>query len=276
MNKTIIVPNTIMLTIAAFVHEHVNNFFARSAINIMLMKEPIFVTKTIHQFLWDNTSPLVELVKPFIPSTLFPRTNIGMLYNYFYPEKMRFNVNIGTKHGFKEFFKINSLNYKPYIIGFKDSDYEDCKIYSIQEGRDGTGLPPYFNKDEDVINAYTFMIPRTYPTIYSKDIRIGGLDIYDCRFQEGIYKRLNNSQDECLGRTGSSELPEGLIDTSKIVFGVPFALSPPHFYGYKGVWNNYIRGLNGSDEEHGRSIGTQIYEVLHDVYDLLPNADASS
>lgn len=81
MNKTIIVPNTIMLTIAAFVHEHVNNFFARSAINIMLMKEPIFVTKTIHQFLWDNTSPLVELVKPFIPSTLFPRTNIGMLYN---------------------------------------------------------------------------------------------------------------------------------------------------------------------------------------------------
>lgn len=164
---------------------------------------------------------------------------------------MRFNVNIGTKHGFKEFFKINSLNYKPYIIGFKDSDYEDCKIYSIQEGRDGTGLPPYFNKDEDVINAYTFMIPRTYPTIYSKDIRIGGLDIYDCRFQEGIYKRLNNSQDECLGRTGSSELPEGLIDTSKIVFGVPFALSPPHFYGYKGVWNNYIRGLNGSDEEHG-------------------------
>lgn len=81
LNQTIIVPNMLLLTIASFVHEHVNNFFTRSAINMLMVNEPLFVNKTIYQFLWDNTSPLVELVKPLIPSTLFPRTNIGMLHN---------------------------------------------------------------------------------------------------------------------------------------------------------------------------------------------------
>lgn len=96
------------------------------------------------------------------------------------------------------------------------------------------------------------MIPRTYPTIYSKDMTIGLLDIYDCRFQEGIYKRFNDTElDDCLGRTGSSNLPEGLIDTSKIVFGVPFALSPPHFLGFKGIWEDYITGLQANEEDHG-------------------------
>lgn len=81
MNKTIIVPNMILLTLASMVHEHVNSFFARSAITMLMIKEPLFVNKTIYQFFWDNTSPLVEMVKPFIPSSLFPRTNVGMLYN---------------------------------------------------------------------------------------------------------------------------------------------------------------------------------------------------
>lgn len=94
------------------------------------------------------------------------------------------------------------------------------------------------------------MLPRAFETFCSKKIQRGSLDIFEFQFKESNYKRLNKSRSECLGKTGSVSLPDGLIDSSKIVFGVPFALSPPHFLGFNGPWEDYLGEFSPDPSQH--------------------------
>lgn len=81
LNQTVIVPNILVLTLASLVHEKINSIFTRTAVNMIIGKENIFVNVSIYDFLWNMESPTVERLKPFIPSSLFPRTNAGLLYS---------------------------------------------------------------------------------------------------------------------------------------------------------------------------------------------------
>lgn len=81
LNETVIVPNILVLTLASLVQEKINSIFTRAAVNMILSSEKIFVNASIYDFLWNMQSPTVERLKPFIPSSLFPRTNAGLLYS---------------------------------------------------------------------------------------------------------------------------------------------------------------------------------------------------
>ncbi|KAL5286467.1 SCRB7.2 family protein [Megaselia abdita] len=258
LNKTVIVPNVLVLTLASLVHEKINSIFTRAAVNMIISKESIFINASVYDFLWNMQSPTVELLKPFIPSSLFPRTNAGLLYSYFYPEQLDFNVNIGTKHGAENFFKVNTLNNDPFIIGYKDYEYESCPQYGIVGATETTGIQPNITKDS-IIKPYSFMLPRAFDTFLAKQYQRGILDIYEFQFHDQNYRRLNSSQRHCLGKTGSVYLPDGLIDSSKIVYGVPFALSPPHFLGFTGPWEEYLGEFAPDPEKH---ISSMVLEAV--------------
>lgn len=156
-------------------------------------------------------------------------------------------MNIGTKHGSENFFKVNSLNKQPFIIGYKGYEYENCPQYGIVGATETTGVQPNITS-QSIIRPYSFMLPRAFETFLAKKYRKGILDIYEFQFKDSNYRRLNSS--DCLGRTGSVDLPDGLIDSSKIVFGVPFALSPPHFLGFNGPWEDYLGEFTPDPEKH--------------------------
>lgn len=162
-------------------------------------------------------------------------------------------MNIGTKHGPENFFKVNTLNNEPFIIGYKDYEYESCPQYGIAGATETTGIQPNITA-ESIIKPYSFMLPRAFDTFLAKKYRRGILDIYVFQFHDNNYRRPNASQHQCLGKTGSVNLPDGLIDSSKIVFGVPFALSPPHFLGFSGPWEEYLGEFTPDPEKHISSI----------------------
>lgn len=167
-------------------------------------------------------------------------------------------MNIGTKHGPENFFKVNTLNSKPYIIGYKDDEYESCPQYGIVGATETTGIQPNITA-ESIIRPYSFMLPRAFHTFLAKKYRRGILDIYEFQFKDSNYQRPNASKGLCLGKTGSVELPDGLIDSSKIVFGVPFALSPPHFLNFSGPWEDYLGKFTPDPEKH---ISSMVLEAV--------------
>lgn len=78
LNKTIIVPNTIILTMATMAN---NNLLMKLPMNIVLHMESLFVNRTVYDFLWNFTSPTLDKLETVVPSSLIPATNAGILYN---------------------------------------------------------------------------------------------------------------------------------------------------------------------------------------------------
>ncbi|XP_055854253.1 lysosome membrane protein 2-like [Episyrphus balteatus] len=247
LNKTITTINPVLLGLAAMIHDQ---FIAKIAFDFLASKDHVFLNKTVYEALWNSTSPMLEMVKQ-IPFAA-PRPNAGIMYNSFYPTTTRYNVNIGPKHGYENFFKINTLNGKPRINAYGENFPKHCP-FSLVGASEGTGLPPHLSKDT-VIQAFTNNLCRTYPMVYNQTVKVGALDTYEFIFAPDIYKRAEDPEKDCMGKTGGVMLPDGLIDSSKCALGTPVALSNPHFWGFHGAWENYIEGLEPSREKHSSHI----------------------
>lgn len=78
INKTIVVPNTIVFTMATMAN---NKLLMKLPMNVVLHQEPLFVNRSIYDFLWSFTSPTLEKLKAVVPSALIPSSNAGILYN---------------------------------------------------------------------------------------------------------------------------------------------------------------------------------------------------
>lgn len=81
LNKTLVFPNVIALAMASIVHNQINNFITRAALNMILKSEKVFVRESVYNILWNFTCPTFERIKFMIPRYLFPRENAGILYN---------------------------------------------------------------------------------------------------------------------------------------------------------------------------------------------------
>lgn len=127
-------------------------------------------------------------------------------------------MNYGSKYGFDKFFHMNSINGRPFVPGYSEATYKKCSSLSIIGSADGSGLPPYVKKTDE-LKLYQYMLPIPYPTYYRKTLRRGLLRAYEFGMDDAIYVRSNVTGVDCFGITGNVDLPDGLIDTSGIAFG---------------------------------------------------------
>ncbi|XP_055854275.1 platelet glycoprotein 4-like [Episyrphus balteatus] len=244
LNQTITVVNPMLLGFAAMAHDM---FLARLAFNMIAEDDDVFLNRTVYELLWNNSSPIFDFVKK-IPFAA-PRENAGILHNSFYPSDETYNVNIGSKHGFKDFFKINTFNGLSRIDVYDENFAEHCPLVSLKGSSEGTGLPPHIGKN-DMVYAYTKNLCMTYPMVYNATVPVNGVEAYKYVLADGIYKRLEDPSLDCFKQTNDVPLPDGLSDASKCAFGLPVAVSNPHFLGFHGPWENYIEGLAPDEDKH--------------------------
>lgn len=83
LNRTLTIPNSMILGISAIIKDNLDNFLARGSFNIMIANtnDKIFLNRTVYEILWNLTSPTLENIKNHIPKSLVPRPNAGFLYN---------------------------------------------------------------------------------------------------------------------------------------------------------------------------------------------------
>lgn len=66
--------------------------------------------------------------------------------------------------------------------------------------------------------------------------------------KDDFFRRQNTS--ECFKMANNVVVPDGLVDFSRCTYGIPIAMSQPHFLGFEGPWNDNIDGLEPNEEKH--------------------------
>lgn len=162
-----------------------------------------------------------------------------------FPSKHRYNVNIGPNHGTENFFKINSLNNQENIPHQLEKD--SCP-FSLQGAFECTSFSPKISKTTPII-TYHPHICKTYPIVFKREAKCENLNCYEFEMKDDYFKRQNISED-CYKMSNNVVVPNGLVDYSKCTYGVPIAVSQPHFLGFEGPWNDNIDGLKPDEEKH--------------------------
>lgn len=75
LNQTIILPNMVLLSVAATLHDWV--YLVRHAFNAVTINEKVFLNKTIYYFLWEFDVPVLKLLSNYMPNI---EPNCGILH----------------------------------------------------------------------------------------------------------------------------------------------------------------------------------------------------
>lgn len=76
LNQTIILPNLVLLSAAAKLHDWV--FLVRHAFNAITINESVFLKNNVNYFLWDFKLPALDMLSNYVPNIV---SNCGILYN---------------------------------------------------------------------------------------------------------------------------------------------------------------------------------------------------
>ncbi|KAG5677882.1 hypothetical protein PVAND_007599 [Polypedilum vanderplanki] len=238
LNKTIYVVN-MPLSAASYVSD---NIFMWPAFNLLLKiykTEPI-VASTIYNYFFNMTDPVLELANKYAPFVA-PTKDTGILQNIYRNFTDRVNVNIGTKHGAKNFFAINTWNNKPTVPRFEN----ECNA-SLKGSSEGALYPALSTKDT-VLWYWRKTLCRPVPLHFDEEFICDGLKAYKYILRYDVYDRLENKVEDCYR---GDNLPNGLSDLSKCFFDQPIVASFPHFCDRTGPWNQNIEGIKCNKSIH--------------------------
>lgn len=132
-----------------------------------------------------------------------------------------YNVKIGVKNGFKEFFRVNTLNNRTYFPQQKSlleqarRDATSCPIL-VENSFDNSLFPPFMTPDTP-IDIVAIELCRTLKAYYEGPETFQGLNVYRYTFTDpshNIHRQMGN----CLNNSMGIQLPAGIFDTSNCMF----------------------------------------------------------
>ncbi|KAL7737577.1 hypothetical protein ACLKA6_007692 [Drosophila palustris] len=260
LNKTIVQFNSVLIGAAAKFAQTTKNMFGRMGFNAVTLGEQLFMPGSVYYFLWEFTRPSLEMFSKLLPLA----SNCGTLYNALKEKDEVYTVNIGTKHGVENFFRIQSYNDKLQIqeqLKHRSGPIDESCPINVKDTLDNSLFPPFITK-ETPLSIMASESCRVLPLHYQRDDEHEGIKGY--RY---VLLRPNEKAPDCLATTNGVELPLGMFDVGKCVINdAPAAFSAPHFYGSSYNWSEHFEGLNPNAEEHEGFIlleptsGIPIYE----------------
>lgn len=257
LNRTILVPNFVVLATAAFIND---DYFKKFGFKFMLREsDTMFVNITVYDYLWNYRSDLIGRIRTFAPF-LVPTDNSGVLYQVsgvfairllrkcdvdrrmmmklfgvlcFFPRLSaspaaqiydnfndRYNVRIGPKHAGNQFFEIATVNGVTVVPGF-DLSRGECNA-SIIGATEGALYNTHLSS-ESVLWYWRKSLCRQVPLYFEKTVQKGAFDAYKYVLRENVYDRMANATADCY-KGPEPTLPDGLSDLSKCFFGTPYAI----------------------------------------------------
>uniref|UniRef100_A0A1A9WI69 Scavenger receptor class B member 1 n=1 Tax=Glossina brevipalpis TaxID=37001 RepID=A0A1A9WI69_9MUSC len=228
LNQTITMPNIILLSSAAKLHDWV--FWVRHAFNAITINESAFLKNTINYFLWDFTLPWLSLLASHVPNIV---SNCGLLYNAMKPKELIYNVKIGVDNGVENFFRVNTFNNKTYfpqqrefLKRAKKSD-EYCPII-LENSFDNSLFPPFLTPETE-LNIIATESCRTHKLNYDRAVDFQGFTGYRYTLSD------TNTNKACLDNSLGIKLPNGIFDASRCM---------------SSKYSEHIDGLLPDQEKH--------------------------
>ncbi|XP_059224990.1 scavenger receptor class B member 1 [Stomoxys calcitrans] len=243
LNQTITLPNLVLLGAAAKLHDWV--FLVRHAFNAITINEPLFMNRSVYYFLWDFKVPALNLLSQYVPNIV---SNCGLLFNALREKTEIYNVRIGTKNGFDNFFRINQLNGQEYFAEQKSNigrnkPNETCPI-NVVNALDNSLFPPYIKKNTN-FTIVAIETCRTMEMYYDGIQEHNGYKGYRYVIED------RNTQPSCLDNSRGIKLHKGMWDVSKCVINdAPSVFSAPHFLHTSYNYSEHYEGMSPNVEKH--------------------------
>ncbi|XP_035787646.1 scavenger receptor class B member 1-like isoform X1 [Anopheles albimanus] len=245
LNKTIIVPNTSLLGVAARMEN--DFFFVKKGLNFVysISGDSVFSELTIYDYLW-NTKPLfLQQARSIIPS-MVPAENVGILSTMYEDPEEHVNVRYGRRYGNEQFFMMNTYEYEPTVPGFSLAR-GDC-FASIVNSSEGATYPQNLN-EQSVLIYWRKTLCRAVPLYFDGRVQRGPLVGYKYSLPDSSYDRLPNSTADCF-KGPYGPLEDGSTDISKCYHDVSLVATSPHFYARNFTTAHKITGMKPNRELH--------------------------
>ncbi|XP_048487989.1 scavenger receptor class B member 1-like isoform X2 [Plutella xylostella] len=241
LNATIIVPNLAVLGLASYLHNA--PFFVRSGFRFLVNSRgsPLFVEKTIYEYLWEFTDPVLDLSKSLAPG-LVPVSNMGMLARIYADFVDQMTVWVGPRWGHERFFQIHRFRGHPQLPGYDANECPD----RITGSTEGVMYRQHLTK-QDVLLYWRKTVCKLMPLYFDTELVVDDVPVYRYNLSEVVFSRVRNGTD-CYDTEPS--LPAGVSDASKCYYDFPMVISYPHFYTGEPARDRYVTGLQPNRDKH--------------------------
>ncbi|KAL1139376.1 hypothetical protein AAG570_006360, partial [Ranatra chinensis] len=253
----LILPNVPMLGIASMLHNSsfLLNMALRTVIN-HFKAEPL-VKMSVEEFLWGYDDQLVEFASRVLPSWIsFKR--FGLLERMTNEGENR--VTVSTKLTNETVpFTIQMFNGRDTMKQWTDDDSPNnqSNCNSLKGALEGLLLP----RDLDTkvsVSVYRKAFCRTLPMVFiNKTVTDKGFPMYLYTLREDAFDT-SSPDNACFCRHNTEPcLPKGLSDMAPCYYGIPVAMSLPHFYKSDNLLERSVEGLQPEESKHSTIVGIQ-------------------
>lgn len=232
---TLIVTNIPLLGMTSMLHQ--SSFatnLALSALVSYLDTQP-FKNISVHEFLWGYEEPLVKVASTILPSWIdFPKFGLldRLLDEGVNTITMRIADEKSNRTDKERAFQIDQYNGVP---GLPQWGYEPgknrTKCSNVQGAIEGILYPRNLSPNQS-FSIYRKAFCRTLPLVYDKQsFSNRGVPVFRYVVADNALDSPDKNPDnECYCKEDDACLPSGLSDISPCYYGIPVAISLPHFY----------------------------------------------
>nr|WHO17345.1 sensory neuron membrane protein 1 [Matsumurasca onukii] len=159
------------------------------------------------------------------------------------PEEFRYTVKRGTFNG-QEVGRLVALDGKAELPFWRG----ECNKL---QGTDSSVFPPFRQKENGSLAAYSSEVCRTILGIYEGEFDYKGVNGY--RYSAVFSNTDENPEDRCFCKADDKCRKKGVLDAMQCQ-GAPIVASLPHFYLASQDYVTGVTGLSPDKEKHGISI----------------------
>jgi len=189
----------------------------------------LFTTRSVADWLFNATDPLLLYANPELPSAAFLRNDTSEREG----RTHRPNVMYTGKDNFSKV-----AWYKKWE-GYSEVNYGVNRTVKL-EGSDSWGqFPPFMTDQGKPVLAFSEDFERPVNLIYNSTVEILNITLWRYNLSPKLYKpnwQLFN------------EVFEGFASISGVKNGTPIYFSNPHWYNVPGNWTKYVDGIKPNPE----------------------------
>lgn len=218
------------------------SFFLRTFVSMWMnsMGLEIFLTRTVHEFLWGFKDPLLSKINKMKPDV---DDHFGLMWKKNGTHEGEFVFHTGELDSM-DYGKIDTWN------GLREMNYWSSNQSNMINGTDGSVFHPLLSRDE-LLYIFAAELCRSIHLAFVEDVEVKGIQAY--RFAPPVdvlqAPSINPANEgfcvpkgDCLGT--------GVLKVSVCREGAPIVVSFPHFYLADQKYVDAIEGLSPNKEEH--------------------------
>ncbi|XP_076321112.1 scavenger receptor class B member 1-like isoform X4 [Tachypleus tridentatus] len=230
-----------MVTVAAWLRNAIPLEKVAASILLSLMKEEIFIQRTVRQLVYEGYPDFLTVIAPLIHSEV-PKTHGH--FGWFYGKN---NTNDGEFTVFTGKGDLNKFGVIEKWNGSRSLKYWTGSCNTIA-GSNGELGPPLASKQETVTIFQTDFC-RSWKLNYEKDVNNRGMKCRRFSAKKSVLANgTDNPENSCF--ITRRQLPSGVMDLSPCRYDSPVALSFPHFYLASPSYLRAVEGLKPNASLH--------------------------